>query len=1548
MERMWREYASTHVTTTAERGTGGLGITIESPKIQSRAFKQIFGGETLSLKVTGNITIDGGLRNEKRSQVQTALNRRPMTNFQMKQTQNFKVEGKIGNNVSIFVDQDSERPFEFENAIKLNYNSDEDGIVQSIEAGNISLQLPGTRFVTFSQTSTGLFGIKSKFKIGGLDITAIMSMEKAEKKKMTVEGGAKSEEFQIEDYEYKRGTYYFLDSLYRDQFGDKFINGIHGYDPRMIITDIEVYKSDFGYENRFSDSRYAWCVLDPNQADTMSTSAENDRGYFVLLEPIKDYLIDRELGFIVMNMALQESEVLAVAYRDSLDRRYGTIVADSTTHPFKVPVFKLIKPRSPRPAYRTWPLEWKNVYNLGSRNIDKSGFELKLFSKPPPEPLETITIDGKVRGLLDVFGLDKINKSGSPVPDNLIDDDNNILNLSRGELIFPDLQPFDPEGDSELPDEKRSPKIYSSIDQTEIRQQSKFYIQVKSSSRSPNISLGINVIEGSEEVMLNGRKLEKDVGYQIDYFSGQLILLDPDATNPNAKLEVNYESQQMFTIDKKSMFGIRAEYKLWERGSKQSFIGATLLYLNEKTLDKRVRVGKGPMRNLVWDVNTSLSFEPNFITRALQAVPFINASGPSTFDFEGEFAQVIPNPNTLNNESTGDNSGVAYLDDFEGAKKQTTLSVSYNAWQVSSIPDDFEESAALSRRGWMYWYNPYYQVPIQDIKPNQEVTTAMGQRDRLNVLTLAFSPDTSGGKETRDSWFGITQNLVSGYSDQTNTRFIEMWIQGDHGRLHIDLGQISEDAIPNQKLNTEDKRSENGVRNQILDEEEDTGLDGVFGDDPPYLFYPHTESIIQNGTASPYDFWDVNGDGIKQVSEPWSYDDWSYSSRDQKYARINGTEDNRKAFELILPDDEDLNKNSGIDLNNDYFEFSFSLEKNHPDTSFIGGGHGNEKGWRLYRIPLKNNPKMKTVGNPDWSRIEYIRIWVDSVDVRDIGIDDETGKSTAYITLAEIDLVGNEWYLRGVVSGTDSSSYHSDDDSTMTISVVNTHDNSEYTQPKGVEGEVDPIYNIRQREQSLVIQCTNLLPRATSLAHKIFYQDENLIHYKTLKMFVHGGDWRHRFAEEDSVEFFLRIGSGNDTVDYYEVRIPVFDDWDERNNIEVHFDELMRLKILKANTRMIRDTLSNGHILTIRGNPSLVNIRWLMLGVHNLGLNPFSGELWINELRLSDVRKDKGVAMRFRSDIRISDLISFNMEYNQKDADFHTVNERFGEGSDSKSQTYNGSIQLDKFLPSRLGLSIPISGNFSSTESTPKYLPKQGDILTRAVQENDTLMEQARSRNLRKGFGMSLSKRTKSRNFFIRYLLDPVNVRVSYSYSKMTSSTVENNWSRGYNGSFTYNLTFGQQQYLEPFKWLGKGRIFAWISKSKFYYLPSSLNFDVQGTYNRSFNELRSGLVSQDTTATYARTLSAGYKPFNMIDLDYNRSFSSDMRYEIGEDLNNWSVIFSNPDPGIPTAITQSVRMRLDPKVFSWLSHNLNFNSNYRWSDNFSMRDRGTGTSSSI
>ena len=172
-------------------GSGRGGINIDIPVKFPKALSRIIG-EGGGLRITGYRKISFSGRSEwTEGDVLTATHRpSKFPALVMEQRSQFKIEGTIGEKIHVYVDQDSERMTELENAIRINYKGSEDEIIQEIQAGNTSLSLPKTQFVSFSQQNKGLFGIKTTAKIGPLDLVAIASQDKGAGQRKTFQAGA--------------------------------------------------------------------------------------------------------------------------------------------------------------------------------------------------------------------------------------------------------------------------------------------------------------------------------------------------------------------------------------------------------------------------------------------------------------------------------------------------------------------------------------------------------------------------------------------------------------------------------------------------------------------------------------------------------------------------------------------------------------------------------------------------------------------------------------------------------------------------------------------------------------------------------------------------------------------------------------------------------------------------------------------------------------------------------------------------------------------------------------------------------------------------------------------------------------------------------------------------------------------------------------------------------------------------------------------------------------------------------------------------------------
>src|SRR6056300_116600 len=157
-----------------------------------------------SLKVTGNVNLSAKLVNQDQELVRSSFREQEKTNFKFDQKQQLNVQGKIGDRITISLDQNSERDFEWENTIRIDYQEEEDDILKRLEVGNISLSLPSTEFVTFSGQNKGLFGVKALSKLGPVNITSIASLEKTKKQSQKYKGTSELKINQIQDYEYRK------------------------------------------------------------------------------------------------------------------------------------------------------------------------------------------------------------------------------------------------------------------------------------------------------------------------------------------------------------------------------------------------------------------------------------------------------------------------------------------------------------------------------------------------------------------------------------------------------------------------------------------------------------------------------------------------------------------------------------------------------------------------------------------------------------------------------------------------------------------------------------------------------------------------------------------------------------------------------------------------------------------------------------------------------------------------------------------------------------------------------------------------------------------------------------------------------------------------------------------------------------------------------------------------------------------------------------------------------------------------------------------------
>ena len=358
--------------------------------------------------------------------------------------------------------------------------------------------------------------------------------------------------------------------------------------------------------------------------------------------------------------------------------------------------------------------------------------------------------------------------------------------------------------------------------------------------------------------------------------------------------------------------------------------------------------------------------------------------------------------------------------------------------------------------------------------------------------------------------------------------------------------------------------------------------------------------------------------------------------------------------------------------------------------------------------------------------------------------------------------------------------------------------------------------------------------------------------------------------------------------------------------------------------------MKTGKRIFIKGKPALNRVQYFIIGVKNTSEEIISGEVWVDELRLSGVKKDRGVAMRVQSTLKLADLGTANFTYSRQDADFHRLQERLSKGT-STAENFNvsGRIDLHRLLPRSWGFSLPVNASISSATNTPKYFPGE-DILVDKNAPPDTIVSQSETIS----FSTSLSKTSKSDNKLIKYTIDNIKTNFSASQSKSSDITYIQKWSESYSGKISYSFPFSRDNYISPLKWtkdiplIGKS-----FSDWQIYYTPSAFNTALNFTEKLSWNETRSSIRSPDSyNFGLSRTMNLDYK--------FTNSLSSKYAWTGQSKLNDYrgyaSMAVKNLDPGLVTNITETMNTTYSPQLFKWLKPNMSYSASYRWTDDLS------------
>ena len=1329
----WRDLAQEQQRRAAQ-DRQALGLNISVPGGEASAFSTIFGSPEVDLRIVGNADIDAGFNYRSSDERAATTGNAGQLDPDFKQDLRLGITGTVGDKLQIDVDWDTDNPFEYQNEVSIVYTGYEDEIVQRVEAGNVSLRTPSSLI----RGGQSLFGIKSEFQVGNLNLTAVASQQDGQSNSLSIEGGAERTEFDLKTTDYDEDKHFFLSYYFRNRWEDALD------DPRTItkfdnfdrISDIEVWRLETSPDPDAQNVRRGVAMVDLGEptavldladefTDPVLPSPDNDQydasildalrdgdtstpssiltdqltntlneqdfqtGSFRRLEEGRDYQLNEDLGYISLSQSLRSNEALAVSYRyrrqGAPTVQVGDLSGDSGGAGAGLDAdrlaLKMLRPANPtQPGAQSnpaaWYLQMRNIYPLQGRGFTADNFEVDIEYEPSGQSAtNTIPAIAGQTPLMQVLGLDRRNSSGALQPNNEFDFVPGItIDPSEGLLLFPYVEPF---GQRIVDAAIENGNPAAEAEEIAFRE---MYRQKRETARNENtgrdrfrirgelqgtvqeffdLDAFAGLVEGSVEVRSGGTRLQEGVDYVVDYQGGTVNITNPTYLTAGRDVEINYEQNTLAQIQQKTLLGTRADYRVRDRLS----LGATVMRLSERAPIDKFRVGEEPIQNTIWGLDGSFEIEPDWLTRGVDALPFIQTRADSRISLSGEFAQLRPGHARTDAfdrarddlQSAGldfapdELGGVSFIDDFEGFRNTFSLRQQPDEWIISSpplfpessdSPSAVDDSLRSNWRGMLGWYqlnannrdrvagrstvrgNPEATelVETQDVFPERDTR---GEVDpTVRTLDLHFSPWERGPynynraldefiRSPRDVWGGMMRRLPEGFTDFSlqNVEFVEFIIkpyaennQEEAGRdatLYLNLGSISEDIIPNRRLNTEDGLScdfesnvrfdewtrrptgqQDGTVNVTSDCTQDLGLDGLVsshqGNYPiewteEYQFQDFLEAIenvnragLSNDQRLRLDAEiaraqaDPSGDNYHFYGNNIFFEDPDFFPRElypegatlqQRFSRyfsgleLNTFEAQSRLAENVSeargrsrsPDTEDLSFTGSVNLNNNYYEYEIPLSRSELDEQA--------------RPENTNNFVVGEVGD-GWYKIR--------VPVRDytrhVGDIDDFNRIEAMrlwtrghevpmtLRMAEFELVGSQWRASERVAAEDTLV---EGPAELRVSSINNEENPTYIPPLGaIIGRDRTSRGAQQlaREQSMVVSVSDLTPNTQRGVFQSYSQGLDLLRYSNIRMYAHiHGSSSSRIERdliEDNARLFVRFGS-NETDDYYEYEQPL-------------------------------------------------------------------------------------------------------------------------------------------------------------------------------------------------------------------------------------------------------------------------------------------------------------------------------------------------------------------------------------------------------------------------
>ena len=715
------------------------GSILPSFKVKSKAFDLIFGGSEIQLIPQGYASLDLGVFLQKIDNPLLLPQNRQTLTMDLQQRMQMSILGKVGENLQLKVNYDTQAGFGFENQMKLQWRkalgnkSDifggEDDILQNIEVGNISMPL-STSLITGAQS---LFGVRADMRFGRTNVTTVFSEQRSEARNISVQGGGAVSTYKVaaENYEYNR--HFFIGHFFRDSY-DKALSNYPTINSKVNITRMEVWKVDRtggnqqnrrsiiavrdlgernnSYPDRDKDQVYSAVTSIPD-VRTLSSARSSLNGFndgketyrdgenYLVNENVRkldpsEYSFNNQLGYITLNSPLVDGEdLLAVSFQYTLSDDPTKVykVGEMSDEFDKTLITKLIKPNlAVNTTSPMWDLMMKNIYSLNAYGVSSEDFTMNVTFKDNSENSSgsinylpnTVTNN---KPLLQVLNMDRLNQNGQPDPNGSIGDGmfdflpGLTFDTERGSIIFTSVEPF------------------GSYLNRQLQGQNQEYVFDEIYTKLPNVLSGEKL---ANRYYIEGRyKGTMGDGIGLGAFNvpqGSVKVTANGVTlTEGADYTVDYQlgrvkiiNEQLkssgaainISLENQSTFNLQKKrfmgVNVEHRFSDKWMLGGTVINYQERPITQKIQFGSEPVNNTVFGLNTQYNSKSDFLTRLTNKIPGIKTDTESNINFQAEGAYLMPGINKATN-------GYSYIDDFEDAQTRISL-LDVGTWKFGSTP----------------------------------------------------------------------------------------------------------------------------------------------------------------------------------------------------------------------------------------------------------------------------------------------------------------------------------------------------------------------------------------------------------------------------------------------------------------------------------------------------------------------------------------------------------------------------------------------------------------------------------------------------------------------------------------------------------------------------------------------------------------------------------------------------------------------------------------------------------------------------------------------